>query len=50
MQIIEADIDDALIDLEMNDCVDIVRVFSSFVEQPDNSHVPALFDRSEPQF
>lgn len=31
VQVLEADLDDVLIDLEMTDCVDIVRVFATFV-------------------
>ena len=32
IKVVEADMDDVLIDLEMSDCTDIVRVFSSFVD------------------
>ena len=46
--VLEADLDDVLIDLEMHDIIDVVRVFSKLAAPKQSNNIPKLFDQEKP--
>ena len=50
LSLLNVDLDDPLIDLEMHDILDVVKIFSVFAQKKDKKYVPKLFDESEPQY
>jgi hypothetical protein len=50
ISLFDADLDDALVDLELHDIVDIVKVLAPLTKRLDKapSQVPLLFDNPKP--
>jgi len=50
--LIDVDLDDALIDLQLHDVLDIVNVMAALSRKQDGTeeYVPQLFEKEQPQF
>ena len=48
LKLVNVDLDDPLIDLEMHDILDVVKVFSVFAQERDPKYIPKLFDDTQP--
>ena len=53
ISLMDADLDDPLIDLQLHDIIDIVRIFSVLAKPSDGNienHIPKLFESVDPQY